>query len=329
MNWKLSHSLSLALIAASSALNLSANDAPAGKHIPAEDSKVHYRTATVNGLKMFYREAGLADAPVIVLLHGSPGSSHMFRDLMPLLAGRSRVIAPDYIGFGYSDAPPKEQFAYTFDNLARQLDDFLGELKLQRYTLYMQDYGGPIGMRLAVAHPERITGLIIQNANAYLEGFGADVLNALQPLWTNRTTEAEARVRIFISPDGIRSQYHAGVQNHHLLNPDAWTLANAMIRRPGHEEIELELLADYKTNLEQYPVWQEYLRRHQPQALIVWGRHDPIFIAAGAEAYRRDLPKAKLVWLEAGHFALEECAPEVGLEIINTFASNPDAVLRH
>lgn len=247
----------------------------------------------------------------------------MFRGLIPLLADQFHVIAPDYVGFGYSDAPPSGRFRYTFDNLATVTDKFLERVGLTNYVLYMQDYGGPIGFCIALAHPERVAGLVIQNANAYDEGFGPGVLDALKPLWEKRTAETEARVREFISSEGIRRQYVTGAQNPEALSPDSWTLASALIRRPGHEAIELDMLADYHTNLASNDAWHAYLRRYKPRTLIAWGKNDPIFIAPGAEAYRRDLPDAELLWLDGGHFALEEHAVEVASAIRRVFGSRP------
>lgn len=278
-----------------------------------------YRTVEVEGLKIFYREAGWPDAPLIVLLHGSPASSHMFRELLPLLSERFHVIAPDYVGFGQSSAPPPGQFDYTFENLARITDRFLETLSATRYLLYMQDYGGPIGFRIAVAHPERVAGLVIQNANAYAEGIGGETLAALKPLWKKRTPETEARVREFLSPEGVRLQYVTGASCPDAIGPDGWLLEQALLRRPHRDAIELDLLANYRTNLEQYDTWHAYFRRHCPKTLIIWGKNDPVFIPAGAEAYKRDLSDAKLVWLNGGHFALEEHAAEIATHIIQNF----------
>jgi pimeloyl-ACP methyl ester carboxylesterase len=285
-----------------------------------------YRTATVGGLTMFYREAGNPSHPAIVLLHGFPSSSHMFRDLIPLLADRFRVVAPDYVGFGYSDAPPPERFTYSFDNLARMVEGLLDHLGLRRYLLYLHDYGGPVGFRLAAAHPERVAGLVIQNANAYLEGFSAEAASSVKPLWENRTPETERAARQLFSPEGIRYQYVAGARDPEALSPDSWTLDQALVQRPGNDAIQVALLADYQHNLERYDAWQSYFRRHRPKTLIVWGRNDPIFIAPGAEAYQRDLPDAELVWLDGGHFALEEHAAEVARHITWKFAAEAGGI---
>jgi len=288
----------------------------------SQSTAIGYVTATVDGHRVFYRKAGRADAPAVVLLHGFPSSSHMYRDLIPLLADRFHVIAPDYIGFGYSDAPSLAEFAYTFDNLAHVTQTLLDQLGIQRYLLVMQDYGGPVGFRLATAHPERVAGLVIQNANAYLEGVGKPVADVFLPFWKERNAQTEAAARGFLKPETTKFQYTVGAKNPNGLNPDAWTLDQALLDRPGNDLIQLALFQDYQKNVALYDTWHAYFRQHRPKALIVWGKHDPFFIEAGAKAYLNDLPEAKLVWLDAGHFVLDENAAEVASEIEAEFAGH-------
>ncbi|CAN7528698.1 alpha/beta fold hydrolase [Rhizobium sp. LjRoot30] len=268
-------------------------------------AQVRYRTVAVDGLEIFYREAGATDAPVILLLHGFPTSSHMFRDLIPRLAQHYRVIAPDYPGYGLSGTPSTKDFAYTFDNLADVIDRFTQALGLNGYVLYMQDFGGPVGFRLAVRHPERIRALLVQNANAYEEGL-SPAMDAARPAWERRTPGTEATLRAFLTLETTRFQYLHGARDPSLVSPDAWVHAQAGLDRPGNDEIQLAYLHDYGANPKQYPVWQEYLRRHQPPTLVVWGRNDPFFTEAGAQAYRRDVEDCELHLFETGHFALEE-----------------------
>jgi len=280
---------------------------------------IHF--AEVSGRKVFYREAGPATAPTIVLLHGFPTSSHMFRDLIPLLAGQFHVIAPDYIGFGYSDAPPVTEFNYTFDNLTAHVQGLLDQLHVSNYILYMQDYGGPIGFRIAAAHPERVKGLVIQNTNAYLEGVSETVANVFKPLWQERNAQTEGNARAFLKPETTKFQYTAGAHDANAISPDAWTMDQALLDRPGNDLIQLALFSDYKTNVGLYDAWHSYFKAHQPKTLITWGKGDPLFVPAGAEAYKKDLPKAELVWLDGSHFALEEHATEIASAIKHTFAT--------
>lgn len=282
-------------------------------------SATTYHTAEVDGRKVFYREAGNPKAPAIVLLHGFPSSSHMYRDLIPALAGKFHVIAPDMVGFGYSEAPSPAEFTYSFDKLASVTQGLLDKLGVKSYGLYMQDYGGPVGLRLATAHPERVTGLVIQNANAYMDGIGKPLADVFLPFWAERNATTEAAARAFLTPATTQFQYTAGARNPAGLNPDAWTHDQALLDRPGNADIQLTLFQDYQSNVALYDTWHEYFRRHQPRTLIVWGKNDPLFIAPGAEAFKRDLPKAKLVWLDGGHFALEENVPTVAAEIIGLF----------
>jgi pimeloyl-ACP methyl ester carboxylesterase len=287
-------------------------------------TRTHYRNATVNGRKIFYREAGDPSAPTILLLHGLPTSSQMFRDLMPLLSDRFHLIAPDYVGFGHSDAPSRDAFTYSFDNLASHVAGLIEVLKLDSYILYVQDYGGPIGFRLFTRAPERVRGFIIQNANAYIEGVGDAPKKVLLPLWENRTPETEGAPREFVSLEGTKFQWLVGASDPEAINPDNWILDQALLDRPGTQDYQVDLLEDYRTNVALYPEWQAAFRAHRPKTLIVWGKHDPFFIPPGARAYLNDLPDAKLVWLDAGHFVLDENAPQVAAEIKAVFV--PEAV---
>lgn len=282
-------------------------------------TEVHFRTATVDGQKVFYREAGNPKAPAIVLLHGFPSSSHMYRDLIPRLADRFHVVAPDYIGFGYSAAPSPADYRYTFDNLAGTTQGLLDQIGIRDAVYYMHDYGSPIGLRLATAHPERVKGFVIQNANAYLEGVGKPVADVFLPLWKERNPTTEAAARGFLKPETTQFQYTFGARNAAALNPDTWTLDQALLDRKGNDAIQLALFIDYQNNVALYDTWHAYLRQHQPKTLIVWGKGDPLFVPAGAEAYKKDLPNAQLVWLEGGHFALEENAAEIAAFIKKTF----------
>ncbi|TXS11603.1 alpha/beta fold hydrolase [Streptomyces sp. adm13(2018)] len=281
---------------------------------------VHHCTATVRGHEIAYREAGPADAPVLLLLHGFPTSSHMFRDLIPLLADRYRLIAPDHLGFGRSAAPDAADFSYTFAELAELTSEFTEALGLERFALYVQDYGSPIGLRLALAHPERITAIVTQNGNAYEEGLGAEAWAPVFALIEERTPETEAPVRALRSPDGIRWQYETGVPAAYrdLLSPDAWHHDAALMAREGQDDIQLGLIADYGSNVALYPAFQEYLRTSRVPLLAVWGEGDEIFVPAGAEAFRRDLPDAEIHLLPTGHFALETHAPAIA-ELIGDF----------
>lgn len=306
----------LALMLSASSLPVMA-DTPHAVEAPIAQVQVHQ--VMVKGQSVFYREAGKTSSPTIVLLHGFPSSSHMFRDLIPRLADRFHVIAPDYIGFGHSSAPAADSFAYTFDNLAAHVQGLLDQLGVHKAIYYMQDYGGPVGMRLATAHPERVNGLVIQNANAYMEGVGKPVADVFLPLWKERNASTEAAARGFLKPETTRLQYTAGARDPEKLNPDAWVLDQALLDRPGNDAIQLELFVDYRSNVPLFDVWQAYFRRHQPRTLILWGEGDPFFVAAGAHAYKKDLPDARLLWLKGGHFALEENVDLVAREIKHSF----------
>ena len=274
--------------------------------------RVFYRTAKVEGLNLFYREAGPVDAPAVVLLHGFPSSSHMYRNLIPVLATRYHVIAPDYPGFGYSDAPKAEEFEYTFDHLAKIVELFLEQKGIAKYSIYIQDYGSPVGFRLATAHPERVQAIISQNGNAYDEGLSAFWGEYLMPYWKERNAETEGKMRGLLSLEATKMQYLTGVRDAQQVSPDAWQHDQALLDRAGNQEIQLDLFYDYRNNLPLYPVWHEYLRTKQPPVLLAWGKNDQIFIEPGARAFLRDQPEAELHLLDTGHFALEEDAETIG-----------------
>lgn len=280
-----------------------------------------YKTATVGGRKIFYREAGDAALPTIVLLHGFPTSSFMFRNLIPLLADRFHVIAPDYVGFGQSDAPAATEFDYTFDNLTAHVAGLIDALGLTSYILYMQDFGGPVGFRLFAQCPEAVRGFVIQNTNAYMAGVGEPAAQVFLPLWENRNAETEAAARAFLAAGTTQFQYLVGARDEAAISPDNWTHDQALLDRPGTDAYMLDLLDDYKTNVAAYDSWHAAFRAHSPKTLITWGRGDPFFTPAGAEAFLADLPDAKLVWLDSGHFVLDENAETVAAEIIGTFAA--------
>ncbi|AHJ95368.1 alpha/beta fold hydrolase [Hymenobacter swuensis] len=271
---------------------------------------IYYRTIAVDGLDVFYREAGPADAPVLLLLHGFPTSSHMFRHLMPLLADRYRVIAPDLPGFGFTTSPPAAAFAYTFDHLAEVINRFTQVLELARYALYVFDYGAPVGLRLAVAHPERVTALITQNGNAYEEGLSTEWESAYT-YWQHPTPENRAALRAMHTEETVQFQYHHGTPDPSQVAPEGPALDLWGLSRPGHDEMQLDLILDYRTNVALYPRFQEYFRTHRPPTLAVWGENDPYFLPAGAQAYRRDNPAAQVHLLPTGHFALETHVVEI------------------
>lgn len=276
--------------------------------------QVKYKTVTVDDVEVFYREAGPAKAPVLLLLHGFPTSSHMFRDLIPELSEHYRVIAPDLPGFGNTKAPEGDKFAYTFDNLAHVIGRFTDVLALERYALYVFDYGAPTGFRLALAHPEKVTAIISQNGNAYLEGL-SNAWEPWQTYWRDPTAENREACRESLSPEAIRDWQYLTGTDRTKVSPDGYTLDNAYLSRPGNDEIQLDLILDYRSNVELYPAFQSYFRKHQPPLLAVWGKNDPAFLPAGAEAYKRDLPDAQVHLLDTGHFALETHASEIALFI--------------
>jgi len=271
-----------------------------------------YRNIEIDGQRVFYRDAGPRDAPVLLLLHGFPASSFMYRDLIEQLAGEYRVVAPDYPGFGYSDAPPVANFAYTFDRLADLVEKFTDRLGLQHYSIYMQDFGGPVGFRVASRRPGRVTALIIQNANAYEAGLPESFWAPARALWKDPSVANRERIReLAMSDASLEWNYTHGVRNPERVNPDSWMLQRALLSRPGNKDAMVALLVDYGNNLGHYDGWQAYFRKHKPPALIVWGRNDEIFPAEGARAYLRDLPRAELHLLDTGHFALEDKVDEI------------------
>lgn len=279
-----------------------------------------FQYASVRGLKMFYREAGSKESPTIVLLHGFPSSSHMFRDLIPQLATKFHIIAPDYIGFGYSDAPAVSEFDYTFDNLAGYVDDFLFKaLGLKKFSIYVQDYGAPIGYRIAYKHQDAIEGIIVQNGNAYAEGIGG-AFDPMKPFWVNRTAETEAPVRALLTLQTTIFQYTHGVKDVSRISPDAYTVDQRFLDRPGNDAIQLNLLHNYQANLRHYDEWHAFFRNKQPKTLIVWGKNDPFFTVEGAQAYLRDIPKAELHLIDTGHFALEDSSEFIAEKIVSFFA---------
>jgi pimeloyl-ACP methyl ester carboxylesterase len=265
-----------------------------------------YQYGSVKERKIFYREAGRKNAPTIVLLHGFPSSSHMFRELIPKLSEQFHVIAPDYLGFGYSDAPEANQFKYTFDNLAEHIERLLfDELSLKTFCIYVQDYGAPIGYRIAARHPDAIEGIVVQNGNAYVEGIG-EAFDPMKPFWKERTPATEAPVRNLLTKATTTFQYTHGTKDPELISPDAYTLDQFFLDRPGNAAIQLDLLYDYQSNVALYKGWHEYFRLKQPRMLIVWGINDPFFTVEGAKAYQRDIPEAELHLIDTGHFALED-----------------------
>ncbi|HVI88959.1 MAG TPA: alpha/beta hydrolase [Dongiaceae bacterium] len=277
--------------------------------LPSTSATTTYHRAMVDGIGVFYREAGPKDAPTIVLLHGFPSSSREFDTLIPLLATRYHLVAPDFPGFGQSDAPPPASYAYTFDHLAETTAGLLDQLKISRCIFYLHDYGGPVGFRIMLAHPARVQALIIQNANAYEAGLGVK-WTGIAKYWADPKAHPDV-VDTFISPAATEQRHIAGTSHPERYNPDSWTDEVAHLSRPGQHEIQADLLYDYRTNVAAYPAWQAWLRQHKPLTLVVWGRNDPSFIAAGAEAFKRDLPGAEIHLLDAGHFALDERNDEI------------------
>lgn len=273
-------------------------------------SPTRHRSVRIDGIEVFYREAGPERAPAILLLHGFPTSSHMFRNLIPALADRYRLIAPDYPGFGQSETPDAAEFGYTFEHLAGIVERFTDTIGLSRYALYLQDYGAPIGLRLAVRHPERVSALIVQNGNAYEEGLG-EFWKPLRAYWSERSAAHEETLRGFLTTPVTRWLYTQGVSDPTLVSPDGWTLDQRLLDRPGNQQIQLALFYDYRTNPAQYPEWQAYFRKHQPPTLVVWGKNDPVFAIEGALAFQRDLETVEVHLLDTGHFALEDKAAEI------------------
>jgi len=271
---------------------------------------ISYKRATVDGNRIFYREAGPEGAPTILLLHGFPTSSHMFRNLIPELADRYHVVAPDLPGFGFSDAPNRTQFRYTFENLTMALDSFIQSIGIERFAIYVFDYGAPVGFRLALARPERITAIISQNGNAYVEGLSQG-WNPIQKYWKEPTPENRTALRAFLKPEATKRQYLHGVQDESQVAPESYELDSALLARPGNDEIQLDLFLDYASNVALYPKFQEYFRIKQPSLLAVWGKNDPFFLPPGAEAFKRDNPNAEVHFYDTGHFALETHHQEI------------------
>lgn len=276
--------------------------------------EVRYRTVKVGDLDVFYREAGPKDAPAVLLLHGFPTSSHMYRNLIPQLADKYHVVAPDYPGYGQSSMPDRAQFAYTFENLSNVVDDFVQKLGLKSYALYVMDYGAPIGYRLALKHPERVTALIVQNGNAYEEGL-RDFWIPIKKYWSEPSKENREPLRKLLTIEATKWQYTNGVPDASLVSPDTWVNDQAGLDRPGNDEIQLDLFYDYRTNVPLYPAFQEFFRKYHPPTIIVWGKNDFIFPAEGAGPYRRDLPEAELHLIDTGHFALESNGREMAILI--------------
>jgi pimeloyl-ACP methyl ester carboxylesterase len=286
---------------------------------PAADV-VRYRTTAVDGVEVFYRESGDPAAPAILLLHGFPASSFMYRELLVRLADRFHVVAPDYPGFGYSEAPPRETFAYTFEHLTDVVEQFTEVIGLERYGLYMQDYGGPVGFRLAVRHPDRVSFLVVQNANAYEEGLPESFWTPLRTLWADPSQANFEKIRAAsMSDEALEWNYTHGVRYAERVDPDSWVLQRALLARPGNSDAMLDLLYDYRTNPQHYPEWQAYFREHQPPTLVVWGSNDVIFPAAGAHPYRRDLKNVDFNLLDTGHFALEDHGDVIAAHIERFF----------
>ncbi|GLR90456.1 alpha/beta fold hydrolase [Bradyrhizobium iriomotense] len=273
-----------------------------------------YRTADVDGFKIFYREAGPKDAPTLLLLHGFPSAGHMFRDLIPRLADRFHLVAPDLPGFGQSDMPAREKFAYTFDHIAGVIDRFTEVIGLKRFAIYVFDYGAPTGFRIAAKHPERITAIISQNGNAYEVGL-SEGWTPIRAYWEDASQKNREALRAFLKPETTVWQYTHGVADATMVSPDGYSLDNYYLSRPGADEIQLDLFGDYKSNVALYPTFQSYFRTHKPPFLAVWGRNDPFFLPPGAEAFMRDIPNATVRFFDAGHFALETHAAEIAAAI--------------
>jgi len=290
------------------------------KNRPAEHRTL-YRTLKAGGLSIFYREAGPNDAPTLLLLHGFPSSSRMFEPLFARLSDRYHLVAPDYPGFGHSDRPDPKQFGYTFDRIASVTGEFTEALGLSHYTLYMQDYGGPVGFRLALAHPERVRGLVVQNAVAHNDGLGA-IWATRRAFWADRPAHEAALRENFLSLAATKARHVGGDPQVQLYDPDLWTDEYAFLNAPGQAQIQTDLFYDYRTNVEAYPRWQAWLQQTQPRLLVVWGKHDPSFDIGEPERFRRDVPKARIHVLDAGHFALDTKADEIAA-LIRTFMKTP------
>ncbi len=295
--------------------------APAAS-LPASEPRTTFHTAKIDNVSIFYREAGSPTKPTIVLLHGFPSSSHMYRNLIPKLAARYHVIAPDYPGFGYSSQPSQAEFDYSFANLANLMDKFIDSRGVTKYSIYVQDYGSPIGFRLFMKHPERIRAIVSQNGNAYKEGLSPFWAEYLEPYWKDRTPVTEAKVRQLLTIDTTKLQYTAGFRNPENVDPDAWTFSQATLDRPGNADIQLALFYDYRTNVALYDEWHAQLRKSQPPILAVWGKNDPIFSFLGAEAFKRDVPTTEIHAIDSGHFALEEEADQIANIVLKFLSKN-------
>jgi pimeloyl-ACP methyl ester carboxylesterase len=276
--------------------------------------RIHYRAADIGGLKISYREAGPPDAPTLLLLHGFPTAGHMFRDLIPLLAGSFHLVAPDLPGFGQSDLLARDAFKYTFENLAETIDNFTDKIALKRFAIYIFDYGAPVGLRIALKHPERISAIISQNGNAYEEGL-SDGWNPIRTYWQNPSQANRDALRIFLKPETTVWQYTHGVSDATTVSPDGYSLDSFYLARPGADEVQLDLFGDYKTNVALYPIFQQYFRSHKPPLLAVWGKNDPFFLPPGAEAFKRDITGAVVRFFDTGHFALETHCEEIAAAI--------------
>lgn len=277
-------------------------------------SSIANRYADVNGVKVFYREAGRSNAPKLLLLHGFPSSSHMFRDLIPLLAERFHIVAPDLPGFGQSDMPARSVFAYTFDNIANVIEGFTEQIGFDRFAMYVFDYGAPTGFRLALRRPERITAIISQNGNAYEEGL-SDGWNPIRTYWQDPSHANREALRTMLTHESTKWQYTHGVPDTSSVSPDGYSLDEFYLNRPGADEIQLDLFGDYRNNVALYPAFQQYFRTHEPRFLAVWGKNDPFFLPPGAEAFKRDIPNAEVRFFDTGHFALETHAAEIAAAI--------------
>jgi pimeloyl-ACP methyl ester carboxylesterase len=288
-----------------------------GLPAPGTAAPVFYRTVQIDGLEIFYREAGSRENPTVLLLHGFPTSSHMFRDLIPVLASEYHVIAPDYPGFGFSSMPSSDDFDYTFARVTEIIEAFVDQLELERYSIYLMDYGAPIGFRLATGSPDRVDALVVQNGNAYDEGL-REFWDPIKAYWADPSAENREALRGLLTLDATKWQFTHGVRDVETISPDNWHHVQNLLDRPGNQEIQLDLFLSYGTNPPLYPEWQEYLRTNQPPTLIVWGKNDPIFPAEGAYPYRRDLSEVEFHLLDTGHFALEEDGPTIA-ELIRDF----------
>ena len=297
------------------------SQAALGDSLQSTTSTTTYHRVSVDGVRIFYREAGPKDAATLVLLHGFPSSSREFDTLIPLLATRYHLIAPDFPGFGQSDAPPPAEYTYTFDHLTQTTNALLEQLSINSYAFYLHDYGGPVGFRIMLAHPQRVRALIIQNANAYKEGLGAKWAG-IEQYWIDPSAHPQV-LETFVSAEATEKRHTLGTSHPDLYNPDTWTDEYTHLSEPGQRDIQANLLYDYRTNVASYPMWQAWLRQHKPPTLVVWGRNDPSFIAAGGEAYKRDLPKAEIHLLDAGHFALDEKNDQIATLMLEFLARHP------